>query len=146
MHRKVAVRLLVGEWTLCHEVVLVGGEHHAMTDGMHEDVLPVLDRVDHCLGLLARMQPHRRFFVELAEAQWDDCDGFEIGILVEHAGHRAIEDLSVVDAGAQHDLAAHDDAVVEQGAQPSQAHAAAWVLQHACPHIGIRCVDADVER
>ena len=146
VHREIAVRCLDRERAVGHEVVLVGGEDHAMPDGVQEHVLPVLDRVDHRLGFVGRVQPHRRFLVELAQSERHDGDGFEIGILVEHAGHRAIEDLAVVHAGAQHDLAAHDDAVVEQGTQPAQAHAAAWVLQHARPHIGIGGVDADVQR
>ncbi len=48
--------------------------------------------------------------------------------------------------GQHDDLAVHLDAVIEQGAQPTQAGGAAAVAQHLRPHIGVGCVDAHVER
>ena len=68
------------------------------------------------------------------------------GYLSSTSAKVSVERRAVVHAGAQHDLAAHGDAVVEQGPQPAQAHPATRVLQHARPQLGLGGVDADVQR
>ena len=57
-------------------------------------------------------------------------DGGQVREAVEDADHRVVEYVAVVDARADHDLAVHLDAVVEQRAQPAQARGAAAVAKH----------------
>ncbi len=84
--------------------------------------------------------------VEPTEPERDHRDGGELGVLVEHTGHRPLEHVAVVDPGAQHDLAVHLDAVIQQRPEPAQAHPATRVLQHPRPNLGVGGVDADVQR
>ena len=67
-------------------------------------------------------------------------------VLVEHAGEGVLEDRSVVHPRAHHDLTVHGDPVVEQLAQPPQAHRTTPVAQHPSPHLGVGGVDAHVQR
>ena len=72
----------------------------------------------------------------------DDSSGYSSRIPANVSSRAA----PVVDAGAHDELAAHLDAVVEQGPQPAQARCAPRVAQHPRPQLGIGGVDADVER
>ena len=51
-------------------------------------------------------------------------DRLEVGEPIEYSGQRVVEHVTVVHSGADDDLAAHLDAVVEQCPEPSEAHAA----------------------
>ena len=92
------------------------------------------------------MRPHPRLGVVAADAERHDAERGELGVAVEHAGQGVLEDGTVVDAGAHHDLAVHLDAVVEQRAEPAQARGAPAVPEHLGPHLGVGGVDRDVER
>ena len=58
----------------------------------------------------------------------------------------ALQDLAVVDAGADDDLAVHLDAAVEERPQPAQARGAAAVAQHPGAYLGVGGVDGDEQR
>ena len=81
---------------------------------LEERLLPALHDVDDAGGLGRRVQPHRRLGVELRQAERHDRHRRQLGVTVEHAGQRVVEHVTVVDARADHDLAADLDAVVEQ--------------------------------
>ena len=146
VHREAVVPFGVGERPVGHQVVLVGGVEHPAPERGLEHVLPVGHGIDDRSGLLDRVQPHGRLAVELRDTERDEGHRVELGILIEDAGERVVEDRAVVDTRAHHDLAAHGDAVIEQRPQPAQAHAAPRVLQHLTAHVGIGGVDAHVQR
>ena len=106
---------------------------------------PSID-VDHPVRLVGRVEPHRRLFVELRQAERHHGHRVQFGIPVEDPCQRVVEHVTVVDAGAHHDLAAHLDLVVEQRPQPPQAHAAPRVLEHPVAHVVVGGVDRHVQR
>ncbi len=79
-------------------------------------------------------------------AERHDADGRDTWEAVEHAEHRVVEHVAVVDAGTHHDLPVHLDPRVEQHLEPPQRGGAAAVAQELGTHVGIGCMNADVER
>ena len=92
------------------------------------------------------MGTHRRLFGEPAHPEGHDGDGHELGEAVEDAGEGPVQHLGVVQARADDHLAVDLDAVVEQAAQPPQAHGAAAVAEHAGAHDRVGSVYRDIER
>ena len=87
-----------------------------MADNCVEQVLPIVNCVDHSVGLFERVLAHCGLGVELAESERHTSNGRQLGVLIEHASERVVEYCAVVDARAHHDLAMHGDAVIEQRA------------------------------
>jgi hypothetical protein len=110
------------------------------------DVLPVVHRVEDGGGLLAGVRAHAGLGVVPAHAEGHDAERGQLGVLVEDADQRVVEDGTVVDAGTHDDLPVDLDAVVEQGPQPAQARGPAPVAQQVGAHGGVGGVDAHVER
>ena len=127
------------------QVVLVRRVGQATAEDPRIDLLPLGHGVDDVRRLSRRVGAHLGLIGELADAERDDTDRGQLGVLVEDAGQRVLERGPVVDARADHDLAVHLDAAVEQHAQPAQAGGALGVAQHVGPQLGVGAVDRDEE-
>jgi hypothetical protein len=127
------------------QVVLVGDERHAAPQHLEEGRLPGLDAVDHRGRLGPRVGPHPLLPVEAAHAERHHGHRSQLREPVEHPRQGVVEDGTVVDAGAHHDLAVDLDAGVEQRPEPAQAGGTPPVAQHLGPDVGVGGVDADVE-
>lgn len=117
-----------------------------MTEAVVEHLLPVLDQVDHGLGLGPGVGTHSGLGAVGADAERHDGDIHQFGVLVEHAAQGVVEEVAVVQAGTHHDLAVHLDPVIEQRSEPAQAGGAAAIAQHVGAGIGIGGVNRHEER
>jgi hypothetical protein len=131
---------------LGHQVVLVGGEHHAPPDGGEERLLPLLHRVADRSRLASGVRSHRLLLGEPAHPEGHAGHRGQRGVAVEHAGEGVGQDRSVVLAGAHHHLPVDLDAALEQGLEPPQAGRPAAVPQQLGADVGIGGVDGHEQR
>ena len=135
-----------GEPPLGHEVELVGGVDQPAPERGDKPVLPFLDQVDDRRRLRGRVRPHLRLGRVVAHAKGNHAERRERREAVEDTEQRVVEDVVVVDAGADHHLAVHIDARVEQRREPAEAGRAPPVTEQPRADVGVGSVDADVER
>ena len=143
---QVLVAVQGGERALRQEVVLVCGEHHPATQHGKKHLLPVLNHIHDRRGLVPPMDPHGRLRRVPAHPERDACERLELGVLIENANQRVLQDNPVVDARAEDDLAVHLDPGIEQRPQPPEAGRAPRVAQQAGPDLGIGGVNAHPQR
>jgi hypothetical protein len=106
----------------------------------------LFNELDHDHSLRFGVGPHRLLVVETAHSERHARDAGELGVLVENARQRPLQDVAVVDARADDDLAVHLDATVQERPQPAQACGAPAVAEHAGAHLGVGRVDRDEQR
>ncbi len=128
------------------EVVLVRRVHEAPTDGLHAQLLPLLDEVDDGTGLIRGVGTHRGLGGVVAHPQGHARHGGEVAVLVQDARQCRLEGAGVVDPRAHHDLSVHLDPSVEQGPQPAQAGRAPGIAQHPGPELRVGAVDGHEQR
>ena len=146
VHPEALVDLRGREVPSGEQVVLVRRVHHRVTQRSPEHLLGRLDRVDDSHRLGARVGPHLLLGAEATHPEGHHRNVGQLGELIEDPGEGPFQHLAVVAAGADHDLAVHLHSVVEQGAQPAQAHRSAPVAQHVGAQVRIGAVDRHVQR
>ena len=82
----------------------------------------------------------------LADPEGHGPHAGQCGVAVQDARQGVLERRTVVDAGADDDLAMHLDAPVEQHLEPPQAGGTLGVAEHVRPQVGVRGVDGDEQR
>jgi hypothetical protein len=98
------------------------------------------------LGLVCGVGPHVGLGREAAESERDHPDGGQLGVLIEDPSHGVLQDRPVVHARADHHLAVHLDAGVEEHPEPAQAGRPPRVAQHRRADRRVGGVDGHEQR
>ena len=146
MHREALICLFRRKRLPGHQVVLIGCEHHSSPEHAEERRLPFINDLDDPIGFIGCVQPHRRFGVELRQAERHNSHGLELRKPIEHTRQGVVEHVTIVDARTHDDLATDFDPVVEECSKPAQTHPAARILQHPVPDVVVGCVNRHVQR
>ena len=128
------------------QVVLVGGEDHAVPQGLAVELLPFADGVEDALCFLDGVWAHLGLVGVAAHPERDRAHAGERRVAVQDAGQRVLERSAVVDPRAHDDLAVHLDAPVEKDLEPAQARRPLRVAEHVRPQLRVRRVDGHEQR